>query len=167
MTTFRRLMFGVLQRAMLDLEEATDRKCGRRPSFGQAHEFDDLNEVRSWFFDDSFFKWHQLAVGETQRSEVDGFFQDLSTPPPGFATLEDSDGLFSFRNICEYLRIEIEDARAALRKWIDLREAGGADPLLSPRWRTPGRDWAQARGRKLASRNAERNAEDRQATGEW
>ena len=156
----RRLMFGVLDRAVLDFEEAIDRARGLRPSFGQAHEFSNLSEITSWFFDDEFFVWHELTREEKRLSDAAGiFFEECAASPRGFATLEQSDGIFSFRSICDYLQLNIDGARAALRRWIASRQAGGNAPLLSPRWRTPSRDWTQARGKRLAPRFPERNDE--------
>ena len=135
-----------------------------------------LAEIEEFFFADEHAEFHPFDAPEAAAPAEDSQVIESAPATAGWYEIVPSDGVFSFRGLCDALGIDLEAARATLRAWADRRLAGSIERLifdghhrnLKPRARRARRtirssdelldDTASARAAKVAAMIARRSA---------
>lgn len=120
----------VLQ-ALRDLSECHDRRQGLRVSETLAFGGEaDEREVTDWLFQDNYIEEVPIdAIPEKEETDETRFVS--VSPGQTLHMTREADGPYSFKSSCSLLGVSASGARAIIKRWIDHRQAGGTEPLVS------------------------------------
>jgi DNA-binding CsgD family transcriptional regulator len=122
---FYSLRIAVLNRALLDLQNAHDVRQGLRHFLEDPCDFDgECSDIEAYFMEETHAIFHACDAPEATTPAEDSQVIQSAPTRAGWYEIVPSDGVFAFPKVCESLGIPIESARAIIRTWIEKRKSG-------------------------------------------